>query len=258
MSDWITLSKLLPQLVYPFSLILWFLVLAFLSLLLRRGKLAGVCLSLAVTIILVCGSPLSGEFFRRHEQQYLPVAIHQSPVAGAIVLLGGDVRLPLKPRLESEVRGNRVVHTYRLYRAGKAALIVISGGNVFPQENLLGEAFYTAALLQDWGVPQDAILIEDKSRNTYENSVNTKNLLNSRDIDTVLLVTSAFHMPRALATFTTTGLNAIPSPTNYSMVGYSRPKILDWIPSLGNLGKMQAVMREKLGIVVYRFRGWIA
>ena len=135
---------------------------------------------------------------------------------------------------------------------------MISGGNVFPQENLLGEAFYTAALLQDWGVPQDAILIEDKSRNTYENSVNTKNLLNSRDIDTVLLVTSAFHMPRALATFTTTGLNAIPSPTNYSMVGYSRPKILDWIPSLGNLGKMQAVMREKLGIVVYRFRGWIA
>mgnify|MGYP001263960147 CR=1 FL=1 len=258
MSDWITLSKLLPQLIYPFSLILWLLVLGFLFLLLRRGKLAGVCLSLALAILLVCGSPLSGEFLRRHEQQFLPVAIDQSPGADAIVLLGGDVGLPLKPRIESEIGGNRVVHAYRLYRAGKAELIVISGGNVFPQENLQGEAFYTAALLQDWGVPQNAILIEDKSRNTYENALNTKNLLNSRDIDTVLLVTSAFHMSRALATFKTAGLNAIPSPTGYSVVGYSRPKILDWIPSLQNLGRMQAVIREKLGILVYRFRGWIA
>ncbi len=257
MNDWITMSKLLPQFVYPFSLMLWLLILALLSHFLRRRKLAGISLSLAVIIVLICGSPLSRELFRRHEKQYLPVTIAESPGADAIVLLGGDIGLPVDPRIESEVRGNRVVHAWRLYKAGKAQLIVISGGNVFPQENAQAEAFYTATLLRDWGVPPEAILIEDKSRNTHENALATKQLLKAKDTDTILLVTSAFHMPRALATFRTAGLNAIPSPASYTIVGYSRPKILDWFPSMGNLGKLQAVIREKLGILVYRYRGWI-
>ena len=71
-------------------------------------------------ILLICGSPLSLELYRRHEQQYLPMAVDQLPNVDAIVLLGGDVGLPLFPRLESEVRGNRIVHSFRLYRAGKA------------------------------------------------------------------------------------------------------------------------------------------
>ena len=81
--------------------------------------------------------------------------------------------------------------------------------------------------------------------------------MNSRQIDKILLVTSAFHMPRALATFKAAGIEAIPSPSSYSIVNYSHPQILEWIPSLGNLGKMQALIREKLGILVYRHRGWI-
>ena len=112
-------------------------------------------------------------------------------------------------------------------------------------------------MLEEWGVPPEAILIEGNSRNTYENAIETKKLMNSRQIDKILLVTSAFHMPRALATFKTAGIDAIPSPSSYSIVNYSRPQILEWIPSLGNLGKMQALIREKLGILVYRHRGWI-
>ena len=258
MSEWIALSKILPQVIYPFNLMLWLLIFAFLFLLLRYRKLAGISLSLALAVLLICGSPLSTALYRWHEQQFLPVNIDQSPTADAIVLLAGDVGLPLPPRVASEVGGNRAIHALRLFKTGKSQLIVISGGNVFPQKGVQAESFYTAALLRGWGIPSEAILIEAQSRNTYENAIETQKLLNSIGIDQILLVTSAFHMPRALATFRTAGLKAIPSPASYAIVDYSRPVILDWLPSLGNLGKMQAVIREKLGIFVYRYRGWIA
>ena len=118
----------------------------------RLRRLLGTMLLIICAILLICGSPLSPELYRRHEQQYLPIAVEQLPNVDAIVLLGGDVGLPLLPRLESEVRGNRIVHSFRLYRAGKAKIIVISGGNVFPQKEIQAESFYMKNLLIELGV----------------------------------------------------------------------------------------------------------
>ena len=188
----------------------------------------------------------------------MPVPIAQSPRAGAIVVLGGDIGLPLTPRISSQIGGNRALHAFRLFTANKSKLIIVSGGNVFSQQGVEPEAYYTSELLKEWGIPSEAVLFEGHSRNTYENAMETKKLLKARQIDKILLITSAFHMPRALATFRTAGINAIPSPSSYSIVNYARPQLLDWLPSLGNLGKMQAVIREKLGILVYQYRGWIS
>ena len=256
--DWIFFSKLLPQLIYPFSAILYLLLVAAVVLQFRLHKIASRMLWVALGIILVCGSPLATELFLRHEQQYLPVTMGLTPEADAIVLLGGTIRLPIEPRVNSEIGGNRSLHAFRLYKANKARLIIVSGGNVFPQRGIKSEAFYTAEVLQEWGVPEEDILVEGGSRNTHDNAIATKKLMESRQIDKILLVTSGFHMPRALATFRTAGIDAIPAPSSYSIVDYSRPPILNWIPSLGNLGTMQAVIREKLGILVYRYRGWIS
>ena len=175
----------------------------------------------------------------------LPVPIAQSPIVGAIVVLGGDIGLPLTPRISSQIGGNRALHAFRLFTANKSKFIIISGGNVFPQRGVEPEAYYTSEILKEWGIPSEAILIEGRSRNTYENAIETKKLLNARQIDKILLITSAFHMPRALATFRTAGIDATPSPSSYSIVNYSRPQILDWIPSIGNLGRIQVVIREE-------------
>ena len=258
MGDWITFSKLLPQVVYPFNLALWFLLASVILLILRLHRAAIVSLFLTIVVLTLSASPLSSALYRQHEDIYLPIPIVQSPIAGAIVVLGGDIGLPLAPRVNSEIGGNRVLHAFRLYTAKKSKLIIISGGNVFPQVGVEPEAYYTSELLKEWGIPSDAILIEGRSRNTYENAIETKKLLQARQIDKILLITSAFHMPRALATFRTADINAIPSPSSYSIVNYSRPPILEWMPSLGNLGRMQAVIHEKLGILVYKYRGWIA
>ena len=256
--DWVFWSKLLPQLIYPFSVVLYLLLAAVVVLHCRLHKMASRILWLTLGVILVCGSPLAAELFLRHEQQYLPVTVELTSKADAIVLLGGTVRLPIEPRVSSEIGGNRLLHAFRLYKANKAKLIIVSGGNVFSQRRVKSEAFYTAEILQEWGVRGEDILVEGESRNTHDNAIATKRLMDSRQIDKILLVTSGFHMPRALATFRTAGIDAIPTPSSYSIVNYSRPPILNWIPSLGNLGKMQAVIREKLGILVYRYRGWIS
>lgn len=257
MIDWITASKLIPKFFYPFSVVLWLLLFGLIFFLIRRTKITGIFLVIAFAVLVVSGSPLSTELYQQHERQYPASPLDQHPSVSAIVILGGDVALPLAPRTNSEIQGNRVLHAYRLYKARKAQLIIISGGNVFPQGGVQSEAFYTAKVLREWGIPGEVILIEGRSRNTYENALETRKILKDKQIDKILLVTSAFHMPRALATFRTAGIDAVPSPSSYSIADYTRPRILDWVPSVGNLVRMQAVIHENLGILVYRYRGWI-
>ena len=72
-----------------------------------------------------------------------------------------------------------------------------------------------------------------------------------------ILVTSAFHMRRAVLTFRKAGFDVIPSPSGYSVTSHKKQTVLSWWPTLGNLRKAQSVIRENLGIIVYRMRGWI-
>ena len=255
MPDWLTFSKLLPQLVYPENIVLWLVVAAFLLILLRRRKAAGYSLFFALVLVFVGSSPIASALYQAHERQYLPVAIDTSPVADAIIVLAGDVSIPAPPRLETQVRGNRVLHSLRLYRAGKAPLLIVSGGNVFPQEGLEPESEYTARLLNELGVPREAIVVDRISRNTHENALEIARLVNKHKLDEVLLVTSAFHMPRAVASFQSAGIQVIPSPSSIS-AELAHPKVLDWIPTIDSLGSLNSLVHEKLGLLVYRVRGW--
>ena len=144
-----------------------------------------------------------------HERSFPITPVGSSPQGDAIVVLGGDVAIPNSPRVTSQLNGNRLIHAYRLYRAGKAPVILISGGNVFPQEGLDPEAVYSRRLLEEFGGPSDAILLESDSRNTHENAVRTRKILGAIGIDQILLVTSGFHMKRAVLTFEKSGFDVI-------------------------------------------------
>ena len=257
MSDWVILSKWLPQLIYPYNVVLWLLLCALVLFKCNRPRVAWSAVLLATIVLGLCSSLLSTILYRQHEQTYLPISLENTPKAGAIVLLAGDVGIPLRPRINSQIGGNRVLHAFRLYQSGKAPLIVITGGNVFPQANVKSEAFYTRNILRSWGVHETAINLDQTSRNTYENAINTAKLLDDLKVGTILLVTSAFHMPRAVATFRHTGLEVIPSPSGYSIAAYKRPMILDWWPTLKNMNKAQSLVHEIIGIQIYRVRGWI-
>ena len=257
MLDWVSLSKSLPQLIYPFNLALWLLAITWVLLLFRCNRIAKISLLLCSLVLIICSSSLPTWLYSQHEKVFEAVPIEDLPVADAIVLLGGEVGIPVPPRVESQLGGNRTLHAFRLYRARRAPLIIVTGGNKFHQAGFKSESYYTAKILHSWGVPEKTIILESNSRNTHQNAVQVNKILKSRGLGRILLVTSAFHMPRAIKTFQHVGLDAIPSPSGYSVAAYSRPAFLDWWPRLGNLSKAQAVVKENLGILVYRFRGWI-
>lgn len=258
--DFISSSKILPLLIYPFNVALWLMIIALVLLWLQWVRAAGACLAVAIAIFLVTGNPtLATALYAHHERTHLPLPVADYPRVDAIIALGGSLGPPLPPRLSPELysSADRLLHAARLYHAGRAPRVILAGGNVFPQPGIEEESFYAAKLLEEWGVPASAILIEDQSRNTYQNAVNTKKLVDKNGIGKVLLVTSAIHMPRALAVFRSNGIDALPAPTDYAIVGQNEPELLSWLPSIGSVQAVTGVIHENLGLLVYRYKGWI-
>jgi uncharacterized SAM-binding protein YcdF (DUF218 family) len=118
------------------------------------------------------------------------------------------------------------------------------------------EAVGISALLELLGVPNRAIVREEASTNTYENCVNSKPLLDARAVREVLLVTSALHMRRAMATCRSAGLAVRAAPTDYQVAGNEADR-LDLVPDAEALLLTHVALRERLGFLVYQRRGWI-
>src|ERR1019366_7836195 len=98
--------------------------------------------------------------------------------------------------------------------------------------------------LVEWGVPRTAILVDARSRTTRENAVETERILTARGARSLLLVTSALHMPRAVAAFRKTRLSVIPSPTDYLIADPENAALLDWFPSPDSMTRFQAALWE--------------
>ncbi len=254
------LSKLLPVFVYPLGLAIGLILLAGLMVLIGRRHAGALMITVAVAILWTASMPVfSDAFFKTLESRYPPVAVDVSPMADAIVLLGGVVGTPEPPRLSADLGSSvdRVLHTARLYRAGKVRKVIVSGGYIPWMGSSAPEAAFLRDLLVEWGVAVEDVIIESASKTTYENAVFTRKLLKEHSLDRVLLVTSAFHMRRAFATFLSVGAEVVPSPTDIEVVLHEQHSILDWLPDTVALDRTTRAMKEYLGFFVYRWRGWI-
>ena len=249
------LSKLLPLFIYPLGLSLTLAVFA--CLLLWRKKRVGLGLLVASILILWLASTtlVSHRLVTSLEWRHLPVATDSLPSADAIILLGGAVSAAKPPRVEIELHdaADRVLHAARLYRAGKAPMIIVSGG-ALPWLGPYPEAPVAKALLQEWGVPADAILLDSDSRNTYENAMNSKRLAQEHHLKKILLVTSALHMPRAMATFQAAGIRTIAAPTASLVSRGWRPSLLSLLPDASALMQTTLAVKEYVGLLYYRWR----
>ena len=185
------------------------------------------------------------------ESRYPPKPIAELPNAELIVVLGGGVELPIFPRVEVEFNdsGDRLHYATKLYNAGKAPKILLSGGNVVIQPSMKPNATYSATLLTEWGVPASAIIIEGKSRNTQENAIETLALLEGRD-PRIILVTSAFHMRRSVAWFENQGFTVLPAPTDIQATAIETYELLRWLPRYEALTKSTLAMKEYLGYLL--------
>jgi uncharacterized SAM-binding protein YcdF (DUF218 family) len=260
------LSKFIPPLLYPLGLAVVFLVLALI--LHKHARLRKFALILALAILLVASNRwVSISLARSLEWRYLPQG-EISP-AEVIVLLGGgtDPASPPRPMVEVNGAGDRMLYAALLYRQGKAPVILASGGNIdFFGSRPSTPAAEMAAILELTGVPEQAIWLQPKSQNTYEDALYCAQILKEKGITRVILVTSAMHMPRSVALFEKQGIQVVPAPTDFSvtqdswadLTGANLPgQIIYLLPSTSSLSLTTNALKEYLGILAYRLRGWL-
>ena len=142
---------------------------------------------------------------------------------------------------------DRVWHAARLYRAGKAPWILLSGG-VDLSLALESEAKSMAGFIEDLGVSSSALILEEESRTTNENASFSAALLREKHMKHILLVTSALHMERAKRLFDKQGLQVEAIPTDYEAT--VRPVgLLAYLPDAEALGNSARSMKELAGRV---------
>jgi uncharacterized SAM-binding protein YcdF (DUF218 family) len=154
---------------------------------------------------------------------------------------------------------DRITQALQLYRMGKIKKILITGGQGLNPTNPYSEAELLKRFLVMTGMPETDILIEEKSVNTRENALITKEFLEKNGIATnqeFVLITSAFHIPRSKRCFDKVGLKTIPFPVDYYShdIKYDLPELL--YPRPEALVNWQLLVREWIGLVVYRLVGY--
>jgi uncharacterized SAM-binding protein YcdF (DUF218 family) len=251
LSDWLDLQRLATALVMPLPLGL--LIALFGLVLVWRLRWLGVLgVGLGLGLIGVCALPVVADgLLGRLESAYPPQAAEACAPADAIVVLGGAVR----PRLIADVRArlhwgsDRVWEAARLYHAGCAPLVVVSAGGKIVPPIAEVEAEAIAGLLIELGVPRSALRLERASRNTLGNAHFSRALLSPTGARRVLLVTSAWHLRRAVALFERVGLEVVPVGADYR--AFSRCRGLRcWVPSAEALEASGLAVKEYLGYLV--------
>jgi len=217
-----------------------------------RAVMAGAIIVLAGGLL----TPLGAVLLRPLEERFPPPPA-DIPAPAGIIVLGGAVDTE-----KSEARGQiyfrpdaaRMTAGVELARRYPSARLVFTGGS----GGLLGEgpaeAIGARKLWLSLGVPEERMMFEAKSRNTWENALFTRDLVKPKPGETWLLVTSAWHMPRSVGIFQHLGFDVIPYPVAYRTFGDAR----DFLRPTRVFDKVIMLdygVREWVGLLAYRLAG---
>jgi uncharacterized SAM-binding protein YcdF (DUF218 family) len=219
---------------------------------LGRGLLIG-----GLAALVICGlSPLSDALIAPLENRFPRVDLDRGGPITGIVVLGGveDGRAyPLRELAGLNEAAERITETVALARRYPAARVVFSGGSGAVFTTPIPESTSMGGLLEALGVAKERITLESQSRDTYENAVFAKRTTNPAPGQRWLLVTSAWHMPRAIGCFRQAGFAVEPWPVDYRTSGRVEFWLKTDIPE--GLKRMDFAMREYVGLVMYYLRG---
>lgn len=175
----------------------------------------------------------------------------------AIILLGGfeDGWVSSgRSGLAVNESAERLTEGVRLAKRLPGARVVFTGasGSVLQREPDPGGP--VSRFLEDMGIGRDRIVLESRSRNTYENAVYTRELLRLRPGERVAIVTSAYHMPRAMGVFRRAGYDAMAYPVDYRTRGpEDMTRMFERFPA--GLERLDLAAREWIGLVAYSLTG---
>ncbi len=218
--------------------------------------------TIGAVLLLVAGlSPLGNALILPLEDRFPRADLDVPPLTTGFIILGG-----VEDRLVGEARrapalneaSERMVEAVMLARRFPEAKIAFSGGDAGILYQSGSEAEGAQTLLTALGVPQDRLILETKSRDTYENAVYLKeSFTRSGEVGPGkrwVLITSAFHMPRAIGAFRQAGFDVEPWPVDYRTRGradLTRP--FDKVSE--GLRRVDAATREWAGLLAYWLRG---
>lgn len=250
------LSKLLAFTIAP---VVWVTVLLIWTLLTKDARKKRKLLIITfVVFYFFSNSFILDEFMRPYETPAVPESALPGKYDAGIVLGGMIAYDPTLIRPQFSRAVDRLMQAITLYKDGKIRKIFISGGS----GSILEKNVLEASILRDYllklGIPDSSIIVEPHSKNTRENALFSKPLLDSLNKNgRYLLITSAMHMPRALRCFKKVGINVTP----FSVDRYSGPRkfVFDhvFIPATGAMDGWNVLLHEWLGFIAYKISGYI-
>ena len=223
----------------------------------RAAKLARALLlfSVAGTVTLGLG-PVPSLLMSSLEDRFPPFVDDGKPIAGAIVL-GGSIEPDIafsRNALSVNETAERIIAMADIARRYPQARVVFTGGSAELFGAKISEADMVEKFERDFGLAPGRIMYERASRNTAENARLTRGMVMPKPGERWLLVTSAWHMPRSVASFRREGFQVIAYPVDYRSLANGE---LTWTVSIARgLGRSGQAIREWIGLVGYRLAGW--
>lgn len=245
--------------IYPLPLALLAVLLGTFLLWKQRRIVGAGLIGLAVVGLYLLSTPaISDALAGSLERRYGPIPVDEQPRRDAIVVLGGGVLPPARPREGADLghAADRVWHGAALYRAGRAPLVITTGARPYVDR---GESAADTSrdLLQQLGVPESALVARGDSTSTREDALTVREAMEQRQLEDLLLVTSALHMPRAVATFRAAGMRVWPASTDHEVVEPAQRDVWSWLPHHRAFERANRAWHEYAGMLYYRLRGWV-
>lgn len=252
------LSKTLGVMMLPTNVLIGLLVLGALLCVMRLARLGRGLVIAAILLLVVCGfSPLGNLLLYPLESRF-PACDASAGAPDGIIVLGGPIDADLSASHQAPVvrsAPDRILVGAALARRYPNARIIFTGGSANLISNDAREADYAAAIFESLGVDKARLVMERASRNTFENAVFTRALAEPRAGEHWLLVTSAYHMPRAIGLFRKAGFAVAACPVDWR-VGTTARDILSFTPIANDgLSRTDIGMREWMGLLAYWITG---
>lgn len=252
------LSKTLGVMALPTNLLIGLGLVGALLLATRLAAAGRKIMIASIVLLAVCAfSPLGNFLLYPLESRFPPWDAARGAPDG-IVVLGGPIDPDLSIAHNTPVirsAADRIVAAVALAHRYPNARIIFSGGSADLIANDAREADYAGQIFESLGIAKDRLIMERASRNTYENAVFSKAIASPKDGERWLLVTSAYHMPRAVGLFRKVGFAVEPYPVDWR-VGSDAAGILSFSNvAVDGLGRTDVAVREWIGLVAYRVVG---
>jgi uncharacterized SAM-binding protein YcdF (DUF218 family) len=249
------LSKYIWALISPGSLLVILAAAVWLLLKFGRQRLANMLTGLLVFTLLFISLLPVGEWLLYPLEARFPVHQDLPQNIDGIILLGGSYRIAQSAswqQVELRETAERDLAFLRLARHYPEAKLVFTGGGLYPGGEY-SEAALAKRLFDEQGLDISRIIFENLSRNTYENAVNTRILVEPRADENWLLITTSWHMPRAVGVFCKVQWRVMPYPVDHWTQRNNLLR-LEWDFS-ENLRMLHFAFREWTGLLAYRITG---